>query len=164
MRQWTREDFRMAREPLLGEESVEEHFLDLRPGRPLSGRIETSFGVERVEQDVERPLEPAVAEIVEASELAGTPEQRLLLQHGSLGKAALACEPHRGVHSIDETRAPRRANCRSGQVVVPLAVERAGRGLPLSLATLSARRNPVPACKACAPAAHGRLASRPGPA
>ena len=113
----------MAGEPLFGKQPIDQHLLDLRARRPLAGWIEPSLGPDGIEENLERPLEPAVTEIVEAGEFAGAAAERLFLQHGLVREAVLSRQAHRDVHRIDEAGTPRRTGCRFAQSVFPVGVD-----------------------------------------
>ena len=102
------EDFGMTREPPLRQQAIAQHVMELFFRRELARRIEARFGVDRLEQHVERAFEPGIAEIVEPGGRARFGHQMGFLQPRRIDQPQSAPRFDGNVQTIDESRPLRR--------------------------------------------------------
>ena len=102
------ENFGMTREPPLGQQPIAQDVVELLFRRQLARRIEPRFLRDRFEQDLQRPFEPRIAEILEAGRMAGVIEQRGFFEARLVQKAGSVPQLHCDIQPVDKARAARR--------------------------------------------------------
>ena len=121
----------MPLEPHLRPQPVAQDMMELLPRRPVARRVEPRFAVDRIEQRIERPLEPWIAKVVEAGVLDGARKHMILYEVRRRHEAQFATRAQRGVQRADKRRAARGPDSLLVQFL-PLLAPRYRAKLPLA--------------------------------